>query len=71
MKAKELKKQSIKLEAIYKEIQMANDRGEFKFFIPHFVVVDECTKIQLIEDGFKVYKGDWDSVIINALIIEW
>ena len=27
--------------------------------------------MQLISDGYKVYIGDWDSNLINCLIIEW
>ncbi|MFD2824796.1 hypothetical protein ACFS5M_14025 [Lacinutrix iliipiscaria] len=71
MKACELKKTSEALENIYKLISEANSRSEFKCFIPHFVYVSEKIRLQLIEDGFKVYRGDWDGVITNCLIIEW
>lgn len=71
MKAKELRKQSEVIENLYKRISESNAIGEFKIFIPHFVYVEESVKIKLIEDGYKVYKGDWDRIIIDALIIEW
>ena len=71
MKAQELKKESEVIENIYKSISEANSRGAFKHAIPHYIYVSDKVKLQLIEDGFKVYKGDWDSIMINSLIIEW
>jgi len=71
MKAKHLKKQSKTIENIYKRISEANENGEFKIFIPHFVYVEEKVKLQLLEDGYKVYIGQWDGVVTDALIIEW
>jgi len=71
MKAKHLKKETEVIENIYTEISKANANGQFKHFIPHFIYVDDKVRLQLIEDGFKVYKGDWDNIMINALIIEW
>ena len=71
MKAKHLRKQSEAIENIYKQISEANAHGQFKHFIPHFIYVSEEVKSQLIEDGYKVYKGDWDGHMTNCLIIEW
>ncbi len=71
MKATELTKESEVIENIYKAISEANSRGEYKWCIPHQFYVSEEVKVQLIEDGFKVYKGAWDGVLTNALIIEW
>ena len=71
MKAKHLKKQTEVIENIYKAISEANASGRFKHFIPHFIYVDEKVKSQLIEEGYKVYKGDWDAHMIDCLIIEW
>lgn len=71
MKASSLVKKSSDISAIYKQIENANAGGDCKIFIPHFKLVDESVKLQLIEDGFKIYKGDWDGMITNALIIEW
>lgn len=71
MEAKDLIKKAISIESIYEHISDANINGHFKVFIPHYVYVEEKDKLQLIEDGFKVYNGDWDGVIVNALIIEW
>ena len=69
MKAKELRKLSEVIENIYIRISEANANGHYKIFIPHFVHVEESVKLQLIEDGYKVYKGLWDGTVVNALII--
>ena len=71
MKASDLKKTSQTIESIYKKISEANSLGDFKIFIPHFIFIEENLKIKLIEDGFKIYKDDWDGIITNCLIIEW
>jgi len=71
MKAKELNKKSISVEVIYKDIQNQEDNNCFKHYIPHFVFVSDKTKLELIENGFKVYIGDWDGIITNCIIIEW
>lgn len=71
MKAKDLKKESEVIENIYKAISEANANGYYKHFIPHFVYVSESVKMQLIDDGYKVYKGDWDGITKDCLIIEW
>ena len=71
MKAKDLKKESEVIENIYKAISDANSRGFFKHFIPHWIYVSEEVKMQLIEDGFKLYKGNWDFGMTDCLIIEW
>lgn len=71
MKASHLKKESESIENIYKRISEANSNGDFKIFIPHFRYVTDEVRIQLIQNGYKVYIGDWDGVMINALIIEW
>lgn len=71
MKAKHLKKVSIVIDNIYKDISEANSAGNFKIFIPHFVYISDDVKTQLIEDGYKVYRGNWDMGITDALIIEW
>lgn len=47
------------------------DKGVFKAFFPHWVYVSDEIKMQLINNGYKVYIGDWDHVMKNALIIEW
>ncbi len=71
MRAKSLQKKSTPIEEIYKWIESSNNVGDFKIFIPHFKHVDESVRLQLIEDGFKIYRGDWDGITTNALIIEW
>ena len=71
MKAQSLKKVPVSIESIHQQISEANSRGEFRWFIPHFVYVTEEVKIQLIEEGFKVYKADWDGLLTDCLIVEW
>ena len=70
MKASELVKNSVKIEDIYNSIEHQNEIGEFKIFYPHFVYVSDEVVKQLIEDGFKVSKGEWFKGDIG-LIIEW
>lgn len=71
MKAKEIIKQSEVIENIYNAISHANSIGQFKHFIPHYIYVSDAVKLQLIEDGYKLYNGEWDGVMNNCLIIEW
>jgi len=71
MKASELRVKPISIKKIYEDIKLANERGEYKWFIPHMIKVSNETQSQLISDGFKVYIGDWDGYLKNAFIIEW
>ncbi len=71
MKASDLTKVSISIEAIYTDITNANTQGRFKHFIPSYIYVSDEVKDQLKEDGFKVNVDDWDGVIRDCLIIEW
>lgn len=71
MKAKELIKKETDLKAIYEQIESTNNYGCFKIFIPHDRRFSEKSKLELIENGFKVYRGDWDGVMTNVFIIEW
>lgn len=71
MHAKDLVKKSKTIDQIYKQIEAANMNGEYKCFIPHFIYVDPNIKLQLVEDGFKIHVGDWDSFMKDSLIIEW
>jgi len=71
MKAKDIIKNSVKIETIYENIKRTNESNQYKIFYPNSVFIDENIKLKLIEDGFKVYKGDWDKIIPDALIIEW
>lgn len=56
---------------IYNRIKEAHEQGEFKICIPHFQYIDDKIKLQLMDDGFKVYMGQWDGIQLEALIIEW
>lgn len=71
MKAKSLKKTSVSIENIYKGISESNANNRFKHFVPHDVYVSDEVRLKLIEDGYKVYKGNWDGIMTNVLIIEW
>lgn len=71
MKASSLKKESEVIENIYEAISQANAEGRFKYFIPHDVYVSDEVRLQLIEDGYKVCRGDWNGIMTNCLIIEW
>ena len=71
MKANELVKKSITIEEVYKSIELANKRGDYKMPIMTAQYVDDEVKLKLFNDGFKVYLGDWDGMMINVLIIEW
>lgn len=70
MKAKDLIKKSLSIDEIYKQIEIDNKAGQYKSFIPHFMCVEDKIVNQLINDGFKVSKGEWMRGD-NGLIIEW
>lgn len=72
MKAKDLVKKPVDINKIYEIIKMQNNNDNaFKAHLPHWWYIKEETIIQLINDGFKVYRGEWDGINTNALIIEW
>ena len=54
-----------------KLIEEANSRGEFKTFLPHFVNINNNIMLQLMDEGFKVYYGEWGANMGSCLIIEW
>lgn len=64
------KKKSIFWEDIVKEIEKFPET-QYKHFIPHFLYVDEINIGNLVRAGYKVYRGDWDGVMKDVLIIEW
>lgn len=71
MKANELQKRYLSIDEIYKTIEGQNEVGYFKMHIPHYVCVKEDVLLQLMQEGFKVSKGNWDGFILDAIIIEW
>ena len=69
-KASDLKKRSLSKEDIYDVIANLNNTPTFKHVIPPDMYVSEEVIMSIINDGFKVYKGN----IFNfdqAWIIEW
>lgn len=73
MKANNITKTSITTKEIYENIesQLKHNASFFKYHIPHWVYVSDEVKLELMNDGFKVYKGSWDGILNEALIIEW
>ena len=70
MKAKDLIKKPLDYETVIKEIEQCNERGQYKHFIPHFMLISDDLKYKLIDSGFKVSKGVW-MMSDEGLIIEW
>lgn len=70
MKANQIIKKPIPIEEIHERIKSAVEMMHNKAFIPHFEYVNDDTIFQLIDDGFKVYKGEWDTMR-RGYIIEW
>ena len=58
------------LESIYKKIEQDNQNHHCMTFIPFFECVSDETIMQLINDGFKVSKGEMFRGD-KGLIIEW
>lgn len=69
MKASELKKVGISIDKIHEDIEFANKNGNYKIFYMHCTYISDRIKLQLIEEGFKVYKGMIHGD--EATIIEW
>lgn len=70
MKANELQKKPITIENIYDGIKSDNDIGHFKHLVPHFMVINDGVKEQLLKDGFKLSYGTKYGHD-EGLIIEW
>lgn len=66
MKANELQKQSVKIEALYENIKLDNDNGRHKHITPFGLYVSEEVRNELMTNGFKL---TFDSM--GSLIIEW
>ena len=70
MKAEELKRKERPIEDIYKEIQLANERGDYRYIPMPFQYVSPSTIAILLNDGFKCYQGKDLSGLTNW-VIEW
>lgn len=74
LQAKDIKKkEGNEVQEIYQRISQANERGECKIFIPHFVYVSDLKILELLNNGFKVSKGRWYGGVDYGkdTIIEW
>jgi len=71
MKANELVKKYVTLEFIYDLVKSANDVGNYRTFILPHKRVKESTIMELITNGFKIYKGVYDDRFRDVTIIEW
>lgn len=72
MKASEIAKESISIEIIYKEIEdlVKGNKHVHKHFVPHVFFISDYVKARLINDGFKIYSGEYCKGDYG-LIIEW
>ena len=70
MKASELIKKERTIESLYKEIESANERGEYRLLCPPLAYISNDTVVRLVSDGFKCsYVKDLNG--LECLIIEW
>lgn len=72
-KASDLTKRSISKDEVYAEISELYNRKQshYKHFIPCYIYLSEEVILQMLNDGFKVYKGDFDHINKDVWIIEW
>jgi hypothetical protein len=70
MKAKDIQKKYITIDKIYERIKMANDNCENAIIYPFFVNISDETKLQLMNDGYKLSRSNYEFTA-NALIIQW
>ena len=70
MKASELIKKERTIESLYKEIESANERGEYRMPCNPLMYISNDTVARLLADGFKCMYIK-DSFGIESLIIEW
>ena len=70
MKASELIKKERTIESLYKEIESANERGDYRLPCSPWTYISNDTVARLLADGFKcMYIKDHFG--IECLIIEW
>ena len=70
MKASELIKKDRTIESLYKEIECANGRGEYRLMCGPCAYISNNTVTRLLADGFKcMYIKDYFG--LERLIIEW
>lgn len=58
-------------DGLIERIKDANDNGRYAIFVSKFMYISNETKKRLLDEGFKVYTGDWDGVMKDITIIEW
>ena len=71
MKASELIKKSVTIEEIYAQIEASNENKNCRISLSNSMYIDDQVIIQLVSDGFKVYRGSLYGTAIDELIIEW
>jgi hypothetical protein len=69
--AKDLTITEFPLGEIYDIIKNVNEQGMVKTFIPHYKYVPNKSIMNLIQNGFHVYKGNWDANNKGCFIIVW
>ena len=70
MKASELIKKERTIESLYKDIESANERGDYRLPCSPWTYISNDTVARLLVDGFKcMYIKDHFG--IESLIIEW
>ncbi len=70
MRANNLIKKPIDLKKIYKDIEDANNRNEYRYFINPFIYISDEVKLELLNNGFKVYSSK-DFNGLEGLVVEW
>lgn len=70
MKASSLVKKTTSIETVFKWIENANENGNFRYRIPPDLCIDDSVKLELIENGFRVYVSD-SPMWYGSLTIEW
>ena len=70
MKAEELVKKERTIESLYKDIESANERGDYRLPCSPWTYISNDTVVRLVEDGFKC-RYVKDPFGLECLIIEW
>lgn len=69
-KASDMKKISLTKEGIYDNLSNQNNTAIYKHAIPPDAYISEDVILEIIKDGFKMYKGNLFGMT-DVWIIEW